>query len=142
MAPEPFDKAQNRLGNGAARPDPRDAAGHGVRQPRPPPFRYRCTGEETRRRLSSLTRQAGGGVLAVGRRLGSPTELKMAPEPFDKAQNRLENGAARFAAPSPTAPRPAETGVGPASKLRLLARSPEWPRPRAGAACRSSGRRS
>ena len=35
------------------------------------------------------------GVLAVGRRLGSPTELKMAPEPFDKAQNRLENGAAR-----------------------------------------------
>ena len=35
MAPEPFDKAQNRLENGAARPDPRDAAGHGPRGSQP-----------------------------------------------------------------------------------------------------------
>ncbi len=69
------------------------------------------------------------------------TDSEMAP----RAQTRETPQAAALAIRHPVADRAAARGNrrrASSAKLRLLARSPEWPRPRAGAACRSSGRRS
>ena len=88
VAPEPFDKAQNQLENGRARSDQRDAAGHGARRRRPPPFRYRCTGEETQpTALSSPAHQRGGGDHA---KHGGGGAGRQAPA---WQSHKIENGA-------------------------------------------------